>query len=85
MYSKLKHAQVPINDIISFYSTCIRPVMENCAPVFHHTLPAYLNDELEHVQKRALSIISPYDMSYHERLSLFNLENRLNCLSHVTS
>ena len=78
MYSKLKYAQVPFNDIISFYSTCIRPVMEYCAPVFHNALPAYLSDELEHVQKRALSIISPYDMSYHERLSLFNFENRFN-------
>lgn len=36
---KLKCAQAPINDIISSYSTCIRPVMEYCAPVFHHALP----------------------------------------------
>ena len=65
----LKRARVPINDIVSFYTTCIRPVLEYCAPVFHHALPAYLSDELERVQKRALSIIFPNDMSYHERLS----------------
>ena len=70
----LKGARVSINDIASFYSTCTRPVLEYCAPVFHHGLPAYLSDELECVQKRALSIISPNDMSYHERLSLCNLE-----------
>lgn len=66
----LKPARVPINDTVSFYSTRITPVLGYCAPVFHHALPAYLSDELEHLQKRALSIISPYDMSYHERLSV---------------
>ena len=47
----LKRARVPINDIVSFYSSCIRTVLEYCAPVFHHALPAYLSDELERVQK----------------------------------
>ena len=59
----LKCARGPINDVVSFYFTCIRPVLEYCAPVFHHALPAYLSDEPERVQKRALSIISPNDMS----------------------
>ena len=53
-------------------------LLEYCAPVFHHALPANLSDELERVQKRALSIISPNDMSYHERLSSCNLQNRCN-------
>ena len=70
----LKRAGVPINDIVSFYSTCIRPVLEYCAPVFHHALKAYLIDQLERAQNRALSIISPYDVSYNESLSLCNLE-----------
>ena len=42
----LKRAWVPINDIVSFYSTCIRSVLEYCAHVFHHALPAYLSEEL---------------------------------------
>ena len=50
------------------------PVLEYCAPVFHHALPAYLCDELERVQKRALSIILSNGMSCHDRLSLCNLE-----------
>lgn len=37
----------------------LRPVLENCAPVFHHSLPAYWSDDVEGVQKRALSIINP--------------------------
>ena len=70
----LERARVPINNIVSFYSTCITPVLEYCAPVFLHALPAYLSEELERVPKRALSIMAPNDMSYHERLSLCNLE-----------
>ena len=30
----LKRAKVPVRDIISFYPTCIRPVLEYCAPSF---------------------------------------------------
>ena len=43
---------------VNFYYTTIRPVLEYCAPVFHHALPAYLNEDIERIQKRALSIIS---------------------------
>ena len=50
----LKRARVPINDIDSFYSTCIRPVLRYCASVFHHALPAYLSDELQSVYKSEL-------------------------------
>ena len=59
----LKRARVPLNDIVNFYCTTIRPVLEYCTPVFHHTLPAYLNEDIERIQKRALSIISP--ATYH--------------------
>ena len=54
----LKRARVPLNDIVNFYCTTIRPVLEYCVPVFHHALPAYLNEDIERIQKRALSIIS---------------------------
>jgi hypothetical protein len=37
--------------------TCIRPVLEYAAAVFHHALPKYLEEVLERVQKRSLSII----------------------------
>ena len=42
----LKRARVPLN----FYGTTIRPVLEYCAPVFHHALPAYLNEDIERIQ-----------------------------------
>ena len=42
----LKRANVPANEIVNFYRTCIRPVLEYCAPVFHHSLPKYLSKDL---------------------------------------
>ena len=45
----LKRARVPSNDILNFYCTCVRPVLEYCAPVFHHSLPAYLCNDIERV------------------------------------
>ena len=68
----LKRARVPSNDILNFYCTCVRPVLEYCAPVFHRSLPAYLCNDIERVQRRALSVIEPAS-SYHETLSRFNL------------
>ena len=47
--------------------TTIRPVLENCAQIFHHVLPAYLSDTIERIQRRTLSIISP-ELSYHDSL-----------------
>ena len=68
----LKRTRVPLNDIVNFYCTTIRPVLEYCAPVFHHAFPAYLNEDIERIHKRALSIISPA-MSYRECLDSLGL------------
>ena len=61
---QLKRAKVPANDLLSFYTTCIRPVAEYACPVFHTALPQYLSDQLERLQKRALRMISTNDLSY---------------------
>ena len=59
----LKRARVPAVDIIIFYCTTIRPAL---------ALPAYLSDDIERVQRRALSIISP-ELSYHDSLDRHGL------------
>ncbi len=56
---------MPANDLILFYSTCIRPVIEYACQAFHDSLPKYLSDELERLQKRAFRIIFP-DQHYKE-------------------
>ena len=62
---QLKRTKLPANDLLSFYTTCIRPI-------FHTALPQYLSDQLEHLQKRALRIISTNDLSYRQALEVFN-------------
>ena len=75
----LKHAKVPTRDINSFYHTCIRPVLEYCAPLYQHALPAYLSDGLERIQKRKHPILSP-GPPYVDNLTLYitsSLKDRL--------
>ena len=67
----LRRARVPAKDIMNFFfCTAIRPVLEYSAQIFHHALPVYLNDDLERVQRRALSIIFP-ELSHHDSLGRF--------------
>ena len=75
---QLKRAKVPANDLLSFYTTCIRPVAEYACPVFHTALPQYLSDQLERLQKRALRIISTNDSSYRQALEVFNIPTLYN-------
>ena len=69
----LKRAGVNPHDIINFYCTVVRPVLEYCSPIFHHALPVYLINDIKRVQKRAPSIISP-DCSYSLCLSIYDLD-----------
>ena len=64
---------MPTNDLLSFYTTCIRPVAEYACPVFHTVLPQYLSDQLKCLQKRALRVISTNDLSYRRALEVFNI------------
>ena len=68
----LKRANVPAHDIICFYRTCIRPVLEYCAPLYHHALPDYLSKDIDRIQWRALAIIAP-GLSYSKSLLLYNM------------
>ena len=56
---QLKRAYVQKDDLLRFYISCIRSFGYYAAPVFHASLPQFLIDDLERVQKRAISIISP--------------------------
>ena len=58
--------------MLDFYCCSIRSVLEYCAPVYHHALPAYLSEELERVQKRVIKILAPH-LSYSEALTIFGL------------
>ena len=66
-------AGVPLSVIVNFCRTCIRPLLEYRAPVFHHTRPSHLSEDLERIQKRVLYVISP-GHSYCDNLARFGLK-----------
>ena len=77
----LKGAEVPARDVISFYLTCIGPVLQYCAPLYHHAPLDYLSNDIERVQKRTLPVISP-GPSYLDSLSLIKVTVHLQgCLT----
>jgi len=68
----LRRGGVDSKDLVTIYISLIRSVLEYCCAVWHHSIPAYLSEDLERVQKRALRIISP-SLSYREALNFFKL------------
>ncbi len=46
---QLKRANVPARDIIQFYTTCVRLVLEYALNVFNYYLQTYLNDDIERI------------------------------------
>ena len=67
---QLKRANVAKRDILQFYTSCIRSVLEYAAIIFHHSIPKYLSEDIERMQRRALSIIYP-DLNYKDALTEF--------------
>ena len=66
-----------------FYVTCIRPVTEYACQVFHDSLPQYLSEDLERIQRRALKIIFP-DLDYTTALDACNLSTLYQRRKHLT-
>ena len=64
---QLKRSGVALSELVLFYVTCIRPVLEYTSLVFHRFLPNYISDDLERIQRRALRIVYP-DLSYRVAL-----------------
>ena len=69
---QLKRAKLPPKDLLLFYVTCIRPVAEYACEVFHDSLPKYLSDDLERMQRRACKIILP-EHGYKDSLNVLNI------------
>ena len=71
---QLKRAHVPTSDLVTFFCACIRSSLDYACPVFHYSLPMYLQVELERVQRRALSCIFPR-VHYSDALQLAGLQS----------
>ena len=52
-----KRAEFPRAQLLHFYISVIRPVLEYAVPVWHHLLTKTQTNSIESVQKRALRII----------------------------
>ena len=68
----LRRAGVNHANILKVYLTTARPVLEYALPVWQ-SIPGYLSDVIETVQKRALKIIFPEAETYTEALPLAQL------------
>jgi len=55
--TQLKRSGASTEDLISFFASVIRPVLEYACPVWHSNLTKGQHDLLESLQKRALKII----------------------------
>ena len=70
---QLKRARLPAKDLVLFYTSCVRSVMDYAVPAFYHSLPQYLKNELIRLEKRAISIINP-GMDYSATGEILNIK-----------
>ena len=62
----------PQPDLLKIYLSIIRPVLEYACPAWSTSIPQYLSDKIEMVQKRALRSIYP-GAHYQDILKFVNL------------
>ena len=79
---QLKRTGIDRVSLIQFYCACIRSVLEYASQAFHSSLPGYLSDQIERIQKRTLSIVYP-ELSYSEALADTNLMSRCERREHL--
>jgi len=53
----LKRACLPVDDLLSYYRTVIRPVAEYACQVWHSSLTSCQSQQIEQLQRRAIKII----------------------------
>ena len=54
---QLKRAGEGLNDLLNFYCSVIRPVLEYASPVWHSSLTVAQTKALKYLQKRAMNIM----------------------------
>ena len=72
---QLKRAGIRQCDMLRVYVSETIPVLEYACPAWHTSLPMYLSDNIETIQKRCLRTIFP-GHSYDEARSIYNLFER---------
>ena len=70
LLSQLKRARrrgISSDGLLAFYCSVIRSVLEFSRHLFHRSLPKYLSDDIERIQRRVMRIIFP-SLSHCEAL-----------------
>jgi len=83
---QLKRAGAPTRDLLHFYTTVVRPILEYACPVWHSGLTNAQSDALESMQKRAMRIIYSEGTSFDYQFRLIiagidTLQDRREILS----
>ena len=68
----LKRSGISQSDIVCFYISVIRSILEYACPAWHNSLTAEQIGNIESVQKRAINIIYGY-VDYYEKLAELDL------------
>lgn len=80
---QLKRSGLSTEDLVTYYTTIIRPVLEYACQVWHPGLTKKHSKAIEHIQKRALHTICPGmdSNSVASKYDLDTLEHRRNTIS----
>ena len=76
----LKRNGVNVTELLTVYKSLVRPVFEYCATVWHTSIPAFLSDDVEKIQKRVFRILHP-ENHYDEALVLSGCSLLSECRS----
>jgi len=63
----LKRCSLNSDDLLYFYTSVIRPILEYACPAWHNSLANEQSRQIVSVQKRALSIIFGYTWGHYQR------------------
>ena len=74
LLKQMKRACIDTDDLLCFYTTVVRPVLEYACIAWHSSLTKHLKDMLESQQVRAMHIIFN-NIPYHEALELSNISS----------
>ena len=70
----LRRAGVDQASMLKIYTSSVRSLLEYAVPV-RQSIPGYLSDKIESIQKRALNIIFPSADSYSDAFDLARMKN----------
>jgi hypothetical protein len=74
---KLKRAKMSSGDLVAYYCTTIRPVVEYACAVWHSSLTEGQSEQLEQLQRRAIKTIFGASLDHEIACMIFDLDPTL--------